>query len=83
VTEDRPWLGEEPTGRPDTNFSPGPTGFAVFLGVAAPIVFVGVARAGGTNVLIVVIGLVVGVIAGVAVAAWIDARGGRGPKTPL
>jgi hypothetical protein len=83
VTEDRPWLGEEPTGRPDPSFRPGPTGFAVFLAVAAPIVFIGVARAEGTNVAIVALGLAAGLIAGFAVAAWVDARGGRGPKTPL
>jgi hypothetical protein len=83
LDEDRPWLGEEPSGRPDPTFHPGTTGIGVFFAVAGPIVFAGVARAEGTNWLIVVIGLAAGVLVGALVASWLESRGGRGPRQPL
>lgn len=82
-SEDRPWLGEEPTGRPDPTFRPWPTGFGVFLAVAAPIVFAGLARSGGTSVPLVVLGIVAGAATGLLVGSWLAARGGAGPRSPL
>jgi hypothetical protein len=83
VNEDRPWLGEEPTGRPDNSFPPGPTGFGVFLAVAGPIVFIGIAYPDGTNLLIIGAGLVVGLIAGLGAASWLESRDGQGPQPPI
>lgn len=83
MTEDRPWLGEEPTGRIDPTFRPGPTGFGIFFAVAAPIVFAALIHSGGTDWPLFVIGIAVGVIAGVLAFFVMDARGGRGPRTPL
>ena len=83
MNEDRPWLGEEPTGRPDPTFRPWPTGFGVFLAVAAPIVFYGISRAGGTDVTVVAIGVVAGIVVGALVGSWLAAHGGEGPRSPL
>lgn len=79
MDEDRPWLGEEPSARPDLSFPPILTAVALFLAVAGPICFVGIARDGGTNMVIVVVGLLVGFA--VAVLAYVaqSVRGGRGP----
>lgn len=83
MNEDRPWLGEEPTGRIDPTFRPAPTGLAIFFAVAAPIVFAALIQSGGTNWTLFVIGLAVGVVAGVIAFLLMDARGGRGPRPPL
>jgi hypothetical protein len=72
VSEDRPWLGDEPTGQPDPSFRPGPTGLGVFFAVAAPIVFAGIAigvrRDGSPIVGLMVAGVAVGLLAGALVA---------------
>lgn len=69
MNDDRPWDGPEPSGRPDLSFPPIPTGIAVFLAVSAPIVFggiaVGVRRSGDPLVSLMIIGVLVGVAAGV------------------
>jgi hypothetical protein len=83
MTEDRPWLGEEPSGRPDPTFDPLTTGIGVFFGVAGPIVFAGVARAEGTNWAIVALGVAIGIFVGAMVALWLDGRGGRGPTPKI
>jgi hypothetical protein len=80
VNEDRPWLGEEPTGAPQPDFSPGPTGIAVFFAVAAPIVFAGIAigvrRDGEPSALVIVIGVVVGLVAGALTTLALSRRRG-------
>ncbi len=69
MSEDRPWDGPEPSGRPDLSFPPIPTAIAIFLAVAAPIVFggisLGVIRDGSPRVSIMVIGVLVGIVAGI------------------
>jgi hypothetical protein len=79
VNEDRPWLGDEPTGRPDLRFPPGPTGIGVFFAVAAPIVFAGIAigvrRDGSPIVALMVIGVVAGLVAGAAATLLLGRRG--------
>ena len=80
MDEDRPWEGEEPSARPDLSFPPGPTAVAVFLAVAGPICFVGIAHRGGTNAAVVALGIVVGTVVAVAVGLALSARGGRGPN---
>lgn len=79
MDEDRPWLGEEPSARPDLTFPPGPTAVAVFLAVAAPIVMVGIARDAGTNVVVVALGIVIATVVAVGAYLVLTARGGRGP----
>jgi hypothetical protein len=83
VNEDRPWLGDEPTGRVDPTFHPVPTGIGVFFAVASPIVFAAVIQSGGTNWALFVAGIAIGIIVGVVTFFVMDARGGRGPRTPL
>lgn len=69
MSEDRPWDGPDPPGRPDLSFPPIPTAVAVFFAVAAPIVFggiaVGVRRDGDPRVPLMVIGVLVGIGAGI------------------
>ncbi len=69
MSEDRPWDGPDPPGRPDLTFPPIPTTPAIFFAVAAPIVFggisLGVIRDGAPRVSIMVIGLLVGIAAGI------------------
>lgn len=79
MDEDRPWLGEEPSARPDLTFPPGLTAIAVFLAVAAPIVTIGIAHDDGTNKLVVALGIVVATVVAVVVFVGLTARGGRGP----
>jgi hypothetical protein len=77
MDEDRPWEGEEPSARPDPTFRPVPAAIGVFTAVAAPIVFYAVARAGGTDVTVLVVGLGVALVAAVAAGLFVAARGGR------
>jgi hypothetical protein len=78
VTEDRPWLGEEPTARPDPTLKPIPSGLAAFTAIATPFVIYGVSRdhGGGHWVLI---GVLVAAIVGLVVIAVIDRYGGHPP----
>lgn len=80
VDPDRPWVGEEPSGRPDPTFEPWPAGLGVFTAVSIPIVLVGLTRAGGVNAGIVVLGILIGLIAGIAAGVAIERRGGRWPE---
>jgi hypothetical protein len=80
MDDDRPWLGEEPSARPDLRFAPFGTAVGAFLAVAGPICFVGIAREGGTNVTLVGLGLVAGLLLAVVVGLALDARGGREPR---
>lgn len=80
MDDDRPWLGEEPSARADLTFPPLATAIAVFLAVASPICFLGIARAEGTNVIIVALGIVVGTVVAVAAGLALAVRDGRGPN---
>jgi hypothetical protein len=80
MDDDRPWLGEEPSARADLTFPPLATAIGVFLAVASPICFLGIARSEGTNVVIVALGIVVGTVVAVAAGLVLAARGGRGPN---
>src|SRR3954463_12633511 len=66
MDDDRPWQGEEASARADLTFPPVGTAIAVFLAVAAPICFLGIAREGGTNAVVVALGIVVGTVVAVA-----------------
>lgn len=82
--EDRPWLGEEPSARPDPTFHPVPTGLGVFTAIAVPVVVYGVTRAGGADGAIIALGILAGIVAGLLVAYVIVREGGhppgRGPR---
>ncbi len=82
VDPDRPWLGDEPSGRPDSSFEPWPAGLGVFTAVSIPIVLVGLTRDGGVDAGIVVLGILIGLIAGIATGVAIERRGGRWPEPP-
>ncbi|HEY2635942.1 MAG TPA: hypothetical protein VGI54_01025 [Solirubrobacteraceae bacterium] len=79
MDDDRPWLGEEPSARPDLTFPPVLTALALFLAVAGPICFVGIAHEDGADIVVVVVGLFLGFV--VALLAYVaqTVRGGRGP----
>lgn len=82
MSEDRPWEGDEPSARADNTFSPVPAGLGVFTAIAGPIAFAAVARDTGTNVLLLVIGLGAGALAGVIAGLWLASRGGRVSDRP-
>lgn len=63
--EDRPWLGEEPSGRPDTSFPPFATGVAVFTAIFVVSVVIAVTRPSGPDGRIAVLGLVLGLAVGI------------------
>jgi NO-binding membrane sensor protein with MHYT domain len=80
MDDDRPWLGEEPSACADLTFPPLATAIAVFLAVASPICFLGIARAEGTNVVVVAVGILVGTVIAVAAFLALAVRDGRGPN---
>jgi len=82
MNEDRPWEGEEPSARADTTFSPVPAGIGVFTAVAGPIAFAAVARDTGTDVVLLIIGLAIGILAGGIAGLWLASRGGRVSDRP-
>lgn len=82
VDPDRPWLGDEPSARPDPTFEPWPAGLGVFTAVAIPIVLYGLTRDGGVNGAIVALGILIGAVAGIAAGVAIQRRGGRWPEPP-
>lgn len=77
MDDDRPWLGEEPSARPDLTFKPLPAALGVFTAVAGPVVFVAVSRPAGVSILLVGIGVLAGLLAAVAAGLWVAARRGR------
>jgi hypothetical protein len=82
VDDDRPWLGEEPSARPDLTFRPVPTGIAVFTAVATPIAVWGLTWSGGPNGVVIAFAVLAGVVAGIAAGLGIERHGGEPPVGP-
>lgn len=64
-------------------FDPLSTGLGVWAAVAIPIVVVGYTRPAGSNTTIIVLGVLIGLVAGLLVGIWVAHRGGviwRGPR---
>jgi hypothetical protein len=88
LSDDERWRRTEPPGRgPSTpnnlRFDPLASGIGVFFAIAIPIAVVGYTRPGGTDGAIIAIGVLVGLIAGVAAGLWLAERDGdvwRGPR---
>lgn len=84
LDEERPWLGEEPSARPDPTFHPVPAGIGVFTAIAVPIVVYGITRTNGPDGTIITIGVLIGIILGLVVGLIISREGGhppgRGPR---
>jgi hypothetical protein len=88
LTDDDRWRRVEPPSRgpsapPDLQFSALATGIGVFAAVAIPGVVFGYTRPSGVNVTIILIGIGVGLVAGLVVGLWVDHRRGRvwrGPR---
>jgi hypothetical protein len=66
-----------PSTPPDLRFNPLATGIGVFAGVAIPIVVVGYTRSSGPNNTIILIGVAVGLLAGIIAGIWVAHRDGR------
>jgi hypothetical protein len=82
LTDDDRRRGTEPppTGPstpPDLRFNPLATGVGVFAAVAIPIVVVGYTRSSGPNDTLILLGVGIGLLAGLIVGLWVSARGGR------
>jgi hypothetical protein len=58
-------------------FNPLATGIGVFAAVAIPIFVFGYTRPAGVDTTIILIGIGVGLAAGLLVGLWVDHRGGR------
>jgi hypothetical protein len=83
VNGDRPGPASEPTGRPDLTFNPVATGIGVFTAVATPVAAVGLSMTGDLQTLIPGLGVVVGLLSGLAAGLWLDRRDGivwNGPQ---
>lgn len=88
MTDDDRWRRVEPPKRgpsapPDLQFSALAVGIGVFAAVAIPIVVVGYTRPSGYNNTIILIGIGVGLLAGLIAGLWVDHRHGRiwrGPR---
>ena len=88
MTEDDRWEEPEPPLRGpsaprDPDFDPLATGLGVFAAVTIPIVVVGYTRSSGVNGTIIVVGVVLGLLAGFLAGLWVARRGGqvfRGPR---
>jgi hypothetical protein len=63
-------------------FNPFAVGFAVFTGITIPFVVVGYTRAAGVNGTIILIGIAIGLLAGVIAGTWVAQRDGRIWKGP-
>lgn len=77
-----PWQQDQPPDRgpsapPDLRFDPLATGIAVFTAVAVPIVVVGYTRSAGPDDVIIVLGVLIGLVAGILAGVWLKRRDGR------
>jgi len=64
-------------------FDPLASGIGVFFAIAIPVVVVGYTRPAGVSGVIIALGIIVGLIAGVLVTIWLVHRDGnvwRGPQ---
>jgi hypothetical protein len=61
----------------DVGFNPLATGIGVFTAIAIPAAVVGYTRPGGSNGKIIVLGVLIALIIGVIAGVWVAARGGR------
>jgi hypothetical protein len=77
VNGDRPGPAGEPTGRPDLTFNPLATGIGVFTAVATPVAAFGLSLSGHLHTLIPGVGVVAGLLSGLAAGLWLDRRDGR------
>ncbi len=68
MESDRPWLGKEPSARPDTTFRPGATAIGAFTAVALPIVLYGITRQPGADGWTIGVGILAGLVVGLLVA---------------
>lgn len=87
MTDDDRWRESEPPPRgpsapPTLRFNPLATGIGVFAAIAIPIVVVGYTRPAGVNSTIIVIGIGVGLLAGLLAGLWVDHREGRVYRGP-
>lgn len=88
MTDDDRWRENEPPPRgpstpSDLRFNPVATAIGVFAAVAVPIIVFGYSRAGGGGGTYVVLAILIGVIVGVAAGLWVAHRDGyvwRGPR---
>ena len=88
MTDDERWRSTEPPpsgpSAPRTSrFNPLATGIGVFAAVAIPIVVVGYTRPAGSNGTIILVGIALGLLAGLIAGLWVSHRGGevwRGPQ---
>ena len=76
------WQQDQPPDRgpsapPDLRFEPVGTGIAVFTAVAVPIVVVGYTRSAGPDDVIIVLGVLIGLVAGILAGVWLKRRDGR------
>ena len=82
MTDDDSSRGPEPPPRgpstpPELRFDPLATGIGVFAAVAIPIVVVGYTRSAGPNDTIILIGVAVGLLAGIIAGIWVAQCNGR------
>jgi predicted benzoate:H+ symporter BenE len=63
-------------------FDPLATAIGVFFAIAIPVFVLGYTRPTGTNVTIIVIGVITGLAAAVVVGIWLAGRDGRVWRDP-
>ena len=84
MDDDRPWLGDEPSARPDPTFHAIPTAIGTFTAVVVPFIVYGFTRPNGTDSGIIAIGAVIALLFAVLVGVVIHREGGhppgRGPR---
>jgi len=86
--DDDRWGSPEPPPRgpstpPGLRFDPLATAIGVFAAVAIPIVVVGYTRPAGSSTPIIVAGVLIGLIVGILAGVWVAHRGGdvwKGPQ---
>jgi hypothetical protein len=87
LNDDDRWRRTEPpasraSDAPDLKFNPLATGIGVFTAIAIPAVVLGYTRKAGPDDTIIVIGVLAGLLVGIFAGVWVAARGGRVLKRP-